>query len=189
MQALRPITLLACALLASAVPSAQTPSPAVRPWEVSVTVCGLSFRTMSEWVVVDQSERRDECGAALQSRNYDRLVGATRPLHFWRIAIQVVPKPMDEVLALHDVRRDGDRWFAGEVAGGAPAYEIRGSGWWGIRVDSLPIRSGAREGGSFESGAVWVAMTSATGRRTATLLAGDGSLDVALPLLLNSVRF
>ena len=68
------------------------------------------------------------------------------PSHFWRIAVEVMPWTFESVMERYDVRREGGRWFVGEGAREAPAYEIKGAGWWGLRVDDLPIRSGPLAG-------------------------------------------
>ena len=189
--AVRSIAALVLVGGAAVAASGQTPESQARPWEISVTVCGLSFKRTAEWLIADEKTdpRTRECSADLRSRSYDRHMGRNEPVHFWKIAIDVVPKPLDELMAQRDIRREGDRWFVHEVAGGALAYEIRGPGWWGLRVDDMPMRSSAREGGTFESGAVWVAITHTTGRQTAFFVAGSGADDGPLQLLLNTVKF
>ena len=80
-----------------------SPQERARPWEVPMSLRGLSFQTTSEWVASRdaQGAREGEC-------------------------------------------RGERRCFVGYLR--APAYEIKGPGWSGLRADILPIRSGSRDG-------------------------------------------
>lgn len=161
-----------------------------RHWETPVSLCGLSFMIGADWVATRDSGRMaaGECRASVKHRRYDKLVERNAPQHFWMIAVAVEPRSFDETTEYHEVRREGQRWFVGEGAREAPAYEIKGRGWWGLRVDSLSFRSGPREGsGSFESGGTFVVISPNADRRTVTLLAGNGADDEALPLLLSTL--
>jgi hypothetical protein len=169
--------------------------PRDRGSETPVSVCGISFKVPVDWVAERDSDPpiAERCGGAIQHKRYEMLVG-DGAAHFWRIAVEVRPRTFESVMELHDIRREGDRWFVGEGAREAPAYEIKGAGWWGLRVDDLPIRSGPRAGrddlpGSFESGAVWVIISNTASEQTATFLVGDGADTEVLPLLLKTVSF
>jgi hypothetical protein len=163
----------ALVLGAAPVVSAQQPARRERSWEVPVTVCGLSFRTTNDWVLTPESKGQySGCQAQLRAKNYDRLVGSNDPVHFY------------------DIAHEGDRWFVGPGARERPAYEIRGAGWWGLKVDDMSMRSSSRGGsGSFESSATWVLATNTGSAQTAIFVAGDGSTDQALPLLITTLKF
>jgi hypothetical protein len=170
---------------------AREPAQKDRDWEVPVAVCGLSFKTTSDWVLTPESKGQFiGCQAELRAKNYDRLVRSSDPAHFWMIGIEVQAKPLDQLTDLNDIKHEGDRWFVGQGARERPAYEIRGAGWWGLKVDELSMRSGPRRGsGSFESVATWVIATNTSGTQTATFLAGNGTTDQALPLLITTLKF
>jgi hypothetical protein len=162
-----------------------------RPWERSASLCGVSFKLGNDWVAERDSGSAagGQCRGVIKHRRYDTLVGHEDPSHFWTIAVAVAPRSFEATMDLHEIRREGHRWFVGEGAREAPAYEVKGPGWWGLRVDELAIRSGPRIGaGSFESEATWVLISGTTGG-TVTLLAGEGADRDALPLLLNSLTF
>jgi len=160
-----------------------------------VSVCGISFKVPADWVAERSAPRIPEiCLGEIMHKRYEMLVG-NGPSHFWRIAVEVTPWTFESVMERYDVRRESGRWFVGEGAREAPAYEIKGAGWWGLRVDGLSIRSGARKprddgwAGSVESEAGWVIISSTASARTATFLVGDGADREVLPLLLNTVSF
>ena len=153
-----------------------------------VFICGLSFRTTGDWVVSRDPPRvlKGAGWGELKHRSSDKLVKSTRVSHFWMIEFDARALTFEEAMKMYDIRRDGDRWFVGEGAREAPAYEIKGPGWSGLRVDSIEIRSGSP---SAASQAVWVLISSTVSNRTAKLVIGSGADEEALPLLLNSVRF
>lgn len=70
------------------------------------------------------------------------------------IQFEALALTFEDAMKMYDIRRDGDRWFVGEGAREEPAYEIKGPGWWGLRVDSLAIRSGSLDIPSVASDAV-----------------------------------
>jgi hypothetical protein len=181
----------ALVLGAAPVVSAQQPARRERSWEVPVTVCGLSFRTTNDWVLTPESKGQySGCQAQLRAKNYDRLVGSNDPVHFWMIGIEVQAKRLDDLMDFYDIAHEGDRWFVGPGARERPAYEIRGAGWWGLKVDDMSMRSSSRGGsGSFESSATWVLATNTGSAQTAIFVAGDGSTDQALPLLITTLKF
>jgi hypothetical protein len=172
----------------------ESAQPRDRGSETPVSVCGISFKVPADWVAERSAPRiPDICLGAIQHKRYEMLVGDGAS-HFWTIAVEVMPWTFESVMERYDVRREGGRWFVGEGARQAPAYEIEGAGWWGLRVDSLSIRSGSRvprDGGwrSVESEADWVIISSTASARTATFLVGDGADREVLPLLLNTVSF
>jgi hypothetical protein len=162
-----------------------------RHWERSILLCGVSFKAPDDWIASRlEAPYRKFCSLELKAKNYDRLVGRDRPVHFWMIGIDVFPETFEELMDSYDIHREGDRWFVGGGAREQPAYEIKGSNWWGLRVDHFSMRSSAREGsGSFESDAVLVIMSSTTSKHTAVAVAGSGADDQPLPLMLNTFRF
>jgi hypothetical protein len=165
-----------------------------RPWEGSTTLCGVSFTIVkAEWVVVPDKPGglSDICGGEIRHRLYDKLVEPRDPDHFWKISVEVFTKPFEDVKDLYEIRRENDRWFVGDGASEAPAFEIAGPSWWGLRADHIAFRGYARNGGGYVgmSDATWVVVASNTGERTAILTAGSGADDIAFPLLLNSLRF
>ena len=168
--------------------------PRVGGSETPVSVCGISFNVPADWVVERSAPRiREICLGEIRHKRYEMLVGDGAS-HFWTIAIEVTPWTFESVMERYDVRRERGRWFVGEGAREASAYEIKGAGWWGLRVDSLSIRSGSRPsrddtGRSVESEAGWVIISSTASARTATFLVGDGADREVLPLLLNTVSF
>ena len=185
---LSPAALLVVAL-APAV-AGQPPQQDSRDWEVSVSVCGVSFKTTRDWILSPESKGQFRgCEAQLRARNYDRLVGPSVPVHYWTIGIEVESKPFSQVVDANDIRHEGDRWFVGQGAFEKPAYEIKGPGWWGLRVDHFPIRSSSREISSFASETTWIVAASDDGSRTAFFYGARGADDQALPLLLNSLKF
>jgi len=186
--------LLAVLLLSNAVrSSAQNARP-----EVPASLCGLSFMmtgsagnpVRSDWIVSPSQPQSDACRGEVKSRLYDKLVRTDDPIHFWMISVDVLPKKFEALMEDYDVHRSGDRWFVGEGARESPAYEIKGPGWWGLRVDHFGFRGRSRAAtGSFETEAVWVLISETGGNRTAHLMAGSGADDELLSLMLNSLRF
>ena len=162
-----------------------------RPWQVPASLCGLSFLVSDRWIVSrDSVADRESCRGEVKSRFYEKHIGDNDPSHFWMISVEVIPKKVEDAMEYYDVHREGDRWFVGEGARESPAYEIKGPGWWGLRVDSFGIRSGSRGSvGSFESNAVWVLISETGGNRTGHLMAGSGADDELLNLILSSLRF
>jgi hypothetical protein len=167
------------------------PRKQTRHWESSVSLCGLSFQAPSDWIA-SREERLPSptlCMVDLQAKNHDRLVGRDYPAHAWTISIEVRQKSFEEVAEDEDIIREGGRWFVGEGAFEQPAYEIKGSNWWGLRVDHFPVRSSIHANGSVQSGAVWMILSSTASKQTATVIAGPGADDGPLAMLLSSVRF
>jgi hypothetical protein len=173
----------------------ESAQPSDRGSQTPVSVCGISFKVPADWIAERSAPGIPEiCLGEILHKRYETLVG-DGPSHFWRIAVEVTPWTFESVMERYDVRREGGRWFVGEGAREAPAYEIKGAGWWGLRVDSLSIRSGSlapySEGRfrSVESEAGWVIISSTASARTAWFLVGDGADREVLPLLLNTVSF
>jgi hypothetical protein len=175
----------------SAAPVAPKEPASNRAWERSISLCGVSFKAPDDWIASRKPKvaYRDTCEVELKAKNYDRLVGQDEPVHFWMISLEVFPETFEEFIESFDLRREGDRWFAGAGAREQPAYEIKGPNWRGLLVDHFSARSSTRRNGSVESEGVLVIMSSTTGKQTAVALAGFGADDQPLPLMLNTFRF
>jgi len=170
--------------------------PTERPWEEPASLCGVSFQIMrGDWRILHSSPEpgSQTCAGSLRSRLYDKIVAEGAPDHFWNIRIDVHPKRLEDLMEELEIRREGDRWFVGEGARQQPAYQIIGPGWWGLKVDHYSFRTSimlsAGERVSAETEGVWVVISSTTSTRTAELLAGQGSDDGPLQLLLNTFKF
>ena len=162
-----------------------------RHWEVPASLCGLAFKIPEDWVVERDAKvaSSGRCNGALKAKQYEKLVKKDDPAHFWMVQVEVTSETFESAMEGHEIRREGDRWFVGQGALGQTAYEIKGPGWWGLRVDGRSIRSGPRVGhGSFESEADWVIISSTTSKTVATFLAGSSDSAI-LPLLLSTARF
>jgi len=126
----------------------------------------------------------------LEPKNHDALVRQDKAVHFWTIEILVQAKTFEELAEEYDIRREKDRWLVGEGAFEQPANEIRGSNWWGLRMDHFRIRSSnLSDTGSFESEAVWIELLSTASKRTANVKAGFGADAGPLALILRTIRF
>jgi hypothetical protein len=162
-----------------------------RAWEGTATLCGLSFTIVkNEWEVIPDKNASapGECSGKLRHKAYEKLVHPDEPAHFYTVSIQVYSKTFEQLQDEYDVHREKDRWFVSPYD--APAYEIRGSDWWGIRADSIEFRAYARGGGGYigASEAVWAMVSSTIGPRTAVLTAGSGA-EEAFSLMLSTLRF